>query len=67
MLSVVYNDIIMIRTNVFLTQRQLDRLKSESEASGLKVAEMVRRAIDEYLDRAGRKQREEGALWQPKL
>ena len=38
----------MIRTTVFLTQKQLERLQWESKTRGLSMAEIVRRAIDDY-------------------
>ena len=36
----------MHRTTVFLSDKQLERLKSMSEFNGVSVAEMVRRCID---------------------
>jgi predicted DNA-binding protein len=40
----------MKRTNFFITEEQLRRLRAFSERGGLSVAEIVRRAIDAYLD-----------------
>ena len=39
----------MIRKNMHLTQQQVNMLKSLSQRTGLSVAEIVRRAIDDYL------------------
>jgi predicted DNA-binding protein len=39
----------MKRTNIFLPQPALDRLRKLADETGLTVAELVRRAIDEYL------------------
>lgn len=36
----------MQRTNYHFPPRQLDRLRAESKAKGLPVAELIRRAID---------------------
>ena len=41
----------MKRINTHLTNKQIDRLKSLANKTGLKVAELIRRAIDEYLDK----------------
>ena len=53
-------DRAMIRTNVHLTEKQLQRLRSESERTGLSVAEIIRRAVDIWQERP-RKPRENGA------
>jgi len=47
--------ITKIRTNIFLTRIQQKKLKALSKKSGTPVAAIVRRAIDEYLGRNGRK------------
>ena len=39
----------MKRTNVHLTEQQLEALSNLLELTGLPVAEHIRRAIDEYL------------------
>ena len=41
----------MKRIHVFLPQPILSALKALSERTGLSVAEHIRRALDEYLDR----------------
>ena len=47
--------ITKIRTNIFLTRIQQKKLKALSKKSGAPVAAIVRRAIDEYLEKNGRK------------
>jgi predicted DNA-binding protein len=37
------------RTNIYLTPDQVKRLKALNERTGAPVAELVRRAVDEYL------------------
>jgi len=39
----------MIRVNYHLTESQIKKLKELSKQTGLKVAELIRRAIDEFL------------------
>ena len=39
----------MIIRNIHLTKLQLERLKKLSKDEGLTIAELIRRAIDEYL------------------
>jgi predicted DNA-binding protein len=41
----------VIRTNIFLPEALIRKLKALSEKTGLSVAEIVRRAIDEYLSK----------------
>lgn len=45
----------MERISLFLTEKQIERLKRLSEESGLPVAELIRRAVDEYLDKVSQK------------
>jgi predicted DNA-binding protein len=40
----------MNRTNIYLTAKQLETLKKLSVETGLSVAELVRRAIDLFLE-----------------
>jgi len=42
----------MKRINTHLTEQQVGRLKKFAEKTGLKVAELIRRAIDKYLEEA---------------
>jgi metal-responsive CopG/Arc/MetJ family transcriptional regulator len=39
----------MIRTNIYLPEPVLKKLQSLSKKTGVSVAELVRRALDEYL------------------
>ena len=41
------------RTQVYLTEHQRRRIDDIAEAQGLTLAEVVRRAVDLYLDGAG--------------
>jgi predicted DNA-binding protein len=41
----------MLRTNIYLPKVTLSALKKISESTGLSVAEIIRRAIDEYLNK----------------
>jgi predicted DNA-binding protein len=40
------------RTNIYLTQEQLEKLNVLSVETGISMTEMVRRSIDEYLYKA---------------
>lgn len=42
--------ITKIRTNIFLTKAELEKLRTLSRKTGAPVAELVRRAIDQYLE-----------------
>lgn len=44
----------MDRLNIHLADRQIKALAKISQRSGLPRAELVRRAIDEYLDRVSK-------------
>jgi hypothetical protein len=46
----------MKRTNFHITDQQLAALRGLAEKTGLTVAELVRRAIDDYLKREEKKQ-----------
>lgn len=39
----------MKRTNVYLTEKQLERLHVRAEREGVAIAELIRRAIDTFL------------------
>jgi len=43
-------DVCMKRISLYLTEKQLQRLKALSVDTGLKVADLIRRALDEYLN-----------------
>ncbi len=40
----------MIRTNIYLSEKQMGRLRDISEDTGIRIAEIVRRAVDAYLE-----------------
>ena len=39
----------MKRTNLYLTEKQVERLQRRAEKEGLAIAELVRRAVDAFL------------------
>jgi hypothetical protein len=39
----------LTRTNIYLDDKQLERLRQKSETDNIPVSEIVRRAIDAYL------------------
>jgi hypothetical protein len=39
----------MRRTNVYVTDKQLERLRLRAEQEGVAMAELIRRAIDAFL------------------
>lgn len=39
----------MRRTNLYLTEKQIERLQARAQKEGLAVAELVRRAVDAFL------------------
>ena len=45
----VYTAPMKHRTNIYLTPDQVKRLKALNEKTGAPMAELVRRAVDEYL------------------
>jgi Zn-dependent peptidase ImmA (M78 family) len=45
----VMYDMTMKRTNIYLTQQSIDALRKEQKKTGLSVAELVRRAIEDFL------------------
>lgn len=47
--------ITKIRTNIFLTRTELKKLRALSKKTGAPVAALVRRAIDDYLEKRQRK------------
>ena len=48
---------MMTRTNIYLTEKQLKKFKAISKKVGLPVAEIIRRAMDEWLEKYEAKQR----------
>jgi len=49
----------MKRTNIYLAERQIEQLKIVAAQDNLNVAELLRRAIDMYLDHTYEKQERE--------
>jgi predicted DNA-binding protein len=45
----------MKRTHIFLPDPVISRLKALAKQTGLPVSELIRRAIDDYLERLSRK------------
>jgi catalase (peroxidase I) len=45
----------MIRVNYHLTDKQVIELKAMSKDTGLSVAELIRRALDKYMEAQRRK------------
>ena len=45
----------MKRTNIWLTDKQVKWLRRNAKARGLKQAELVRRAVDAFIEREDRK------------
>ena len=41
----------MIRTNIYLTEPQMKKFKAISKKTGLAVSDLIRRALDEWLER----------------
>ena len=39
----------MKRTNVYLSDKQLERLRTRADQEGVAVAELIRRAVDTFL------------------
>lgn len=49
----------MKRTNIHLAPDQLERLREAAERKGVSVAELVRRAIEAYLDADERRKKKQ--------
>jgi chromosome segregation and condensation protein ScpB len=48
----------MVRTQVYLTEQQRDELADIAKALGKKQSELIREAIDQFIDQAGSSRRE---------
>jgi Arc/MetJ-type ribon-helix-helix transcriptional regulator len=48
----------MIRTQIYLTERQRDELTAIAKTAGKKQSELIREAVDRLIDQAGRSRRE---------
>lgn len=52
--------VCMKRTNIHIAADQLDRLRELAKLKGVSYAELVRRAIEVYLDREEKRTKREG-------
>jgi Arc/MetJ-type ribon-helix-helix transcriptional regulator len=48
----------MVRTQIYLTERQRDELAAIAKAAGKKQSELIREAVDRLIDQASRSRRE---------
>ena len=48
----------MVRTQIYLTERQRDELAAIAKRAGKKQSELIREAVDRLIDQAGRSWRE---------
>jgi len=48
----------MVRTQIYLTERQRDELAAIARIAGKKQSELIREAIDRLIDQAGHSRRE---------
>jgi hypothetical protein len=48
----------MVRTQIYLTERQRDELGAIAKARGKKQSELIREAVDRLIDQSGRNRRE---------
>jgi hypothetical protein len=48
----------MVRTQIYLTERQRDELTDMAKTMGKKKSELIREAIDRFIDQLGKRQRE---------
>ena len=48
----------MVRTQIYLTKRQRDELAAIAKTVGKKQSELIREAVDRFIDQAGSSRRE---------
>lgn len=48
----------MVRTQIYLTERQRDELAAIAKAAGKKQSELIREAVDRLIDQEGSSRRE---------
>jgi hypothetical protein len=48
----------MVRTQVYLTERQRDELAAIAKTAGKKQSELIREAVDRFIDQSGHSRRE---------
>ena len=46
---------MMTRTNIYLTEMQMKKFKTIAKKAGYPVAEIIRRALDEWLEKYDKK------------
>ena len=47
----MYNSVTMKRTNIHLTHTEIERLRKAAKETGLTAAEIIRRAVDQWLEK----------------
>ena len=58
----------MVRTQIYLTERQRDELAAIAKTAGKKQSELIREAVDRLIDQSGRNRRKTvlqkaGGIW----
>lgn len=48
----------MVRTQIYLTERERDELAAIARTAGKKQSELIREAVDRLIDQSGRSRRE---------
>jgi len=48
----------MIRTQIYLTEKQRDEVAAIARTAGKKQSELIREAVDRFIDQSGRSRRE---------
>lgn len=48
----------MVRTQIYLTERQREELAAIAKTAGKKLSELIREAVDRLIDQEGRSRRE---------
>ena len=48
----------MVRTQIYLTERQRDELAATAKTAGKKQSELIREAVDHLIDQSGHSRRE---------
>ena len=48
----------MVRTQIYLTEQQRDELAAMAQTKGINQSELIRQAIDSFIDQAGESHRQ---------